>query len=443
MGRKREQASRKLNNRGMTLIEVLVAMMMLSVVSLVFLRSFSQTMFYNRNAREKQYALTVAQSMMEGVKAYGVENLDAQFDGTKTFRLYPSAAYVGKERRCDDDAGGKHQFHIHGIGLENSEFKFDVMIDVKPAVAEDSQINMVTTTPLVIGSDVNKYNDAIYMQEGREQDVVYERVVKALKDVPDMHNDAKNNLTKNTVDWSYVTLLITKRTLLVEIEPSTVTVKNVYDYSFDITDYPYRTASDPPGTVSGTCTTNGSGTVSDAGVECYNNSAVAGAKLENLYLYYYPAYKSTQGGYIKCDEDHIEIKNRVPGSDINVFVVKQRNVELSPAETQYCEGNYRAHVDLSGLSIPDWDTANRQQINLYHNLKEKLEGNGVLVYDCPNSSSVHFSDKGMLWEKNTVVPRTLVYDVTVTVREHVDTPPGGECCKGKVVYELSGTVNEK
>lgn len=417
MGRKRKQTSRKLNNRGMTLVEVLVAMLMLSIVSLVFLRAFSQTTFYNKNAREKQYALTVAQSMMEGTKAYGMDALDEQFSGAALFKLYPPAISCVKSGSC---AVGRYEIKE----IKTGDFTFDVEINVAPAAAEASRPNLVTAGTLANGSDVNKYKDAFYVQGTRDQDVVYEKVVEALKAVPDMHYEAKNNLTKATVKWSYVTLQIKERTLQVEIGPSIVTVKNVYEYTFDITDYPYRTTSDPPGSESGTCGTNGSGFATGGDVECYNNTATAGygAQLENLYLYYYPAYNSTQGEYIKCLKDSIQIKN-LSSRIINVFVAKQRNDELSNPEMMICEGSYSVQVSQSGT----------KGITLYHNLKERLAGSGTGSYTFTPSIPGECIDKGTLWEKDAA-PRALVYDVNVVVRES---------STGRAVYELSGTVNEK
>lgn len=417
MGRKREQTSRKLNNKGMTLVEVLVAMLMLSVVSLVFLRAFSQTTFYNKNAREKQYALTVAQSMMEGTKAYGMDALDKQFAGEALFRLYPPAISCVKSGSC---AAGRYEIKE----IQTGDFKFDVEINVAPAAAEASRPNLVTAETLAIGGDVNKYKDAFYVQEARDQDIVYQKVIDAIKAVPDMHYEAKNNLTKDTLKLSYVTLQIKERTLQVEIGDSIVKVKNVYEYSFDVTGYPYRTTSDPAGTESGVCGTSGSGFATGSEVECYNNTATAGygAQLENLYLYYYPAYNSTQGGYIKCLSDSVEIKN-LSSRIINVFVAKQRNDELSNPEMMICEGSYSVKVSQSGT----WG------INLYHNLKERLAGSGSGSYTFTPSIPEECVDKGTLWERNAV-PRTLVYDVNVVVRESGT---------GRAVYELSGTVNEK
>lgn len=423
MGRKRERASQELNNKGMTLVEVLVAMIMLSVVSLVFLRSFSQTMFYNRSAREKQYALTVAQSMMEGMKAYSMDALDGQFSGAEPFRLYPQAVSAGKGGSC---AAGFYSLE----GIETGGFNFDVRIDVEPAAAEASQINMVTAAPLAGGSDRNKYNDGFYVQYGDEQDAIYGKVVETLKAVGDMDSTEKDSLTKDTVDWSYVDLKIKKRTLKVDIGSSMVTVKNVYEYWFNITDYPYRKSTDPDGVVSGTFSlaAPSEGEVMDAGVECYNNTDTAAAdsnvKLENLYLYYYPAYNHSLGGLIKneASSDVIEINNN-SGRPINVYAIKQKNDALNPGDLSVCESDYKVTVQLHG----------NEKIVLYHNLREKLAGTGAgICIPVSHIPGKPIEDKNALWE--TGGDRTLVYKVKVTVKEHGT---------GKEVYELSGTVNEK
>lgn len=425
MGRERREACKQ-NNRGMTLVEVLVAMTILSLVSLVLFRSLSQTLYYNRLAKEKQYALTVAQSMMEGMKAYGMDDLDAQFAGSPSdFKLYPPAADSAKGGSC---ASGGYEIDEITVG----GFHFNVKISVKKA----EKPGLVTAAKLAFGSETNRYNDAFYIQgEGgvREQDVVYKRLVQAIESFPDIHESETNNLTwenaREKVKWDYVDLVILNRTLQVEIGPNTVTVTNEYQYSFSITNYPYRRSGDPEGTAGGVYSMNGGGTISDSdtGKVCYNNTNTeytadggAGAKLENLYLYYLPAYRSTQGGYIKCNGDAIKITNN-SGEEINVFVVKQRNLDMSPAELAICESSYNVHVGQYGSN----------NVNLYHNLKEKLEGSGDSNYSI--STLTALTDKHALWEENTV-DRILLYDVTVSVTD-IKT--------GEKVYELSGTVNEK
>ena len=72
---------RQLNNQGMTLVEVLVAMIIISVIGVAFLQSFSYAVKTNRLAKQKQEALSIAQTMMEAAKAYSVEEMDAGLSG--------------------------------------------------------------------------------------------------------------------------------------------------------------------------------------------------------------------------------------------------------------------------------------------------------------------------------------------------------------------------
>ncbi len=72
------------NNSGLSLIEVLVAMMILTIVVTPFLHSFFATARANNKAKQVHRATTVAQSVMEGIRAEDVENIAVQFN-------YPAA----------------------------------------------------------------------------------------------------------------------------------------------------------------------------------------------------------------------------------------------------------------------------------------------------------------------------------------------------------------
>lgn len=79
--RKRE----KVNNKGMTLVEVLVAMAILTVVSLALLQAFVSSVNYNKDAKEKQRGINLAQTIMESYKAYKLEDVCRQFNNVDPF----------------------------------------------------------------------------------------------------------------------------------------------------------------------------------------------------------------------------------------------------------------------------------------------------------------------------------------------------------------------
>ncbi len=65
------------NNRGYTLIEVLIAMVVLSIVLLGMAGLINITVALNRNCAEKTVAITLAQDKMEETIAKGYSNISA------------------------------------------------------------------------------------------------------------------------------------------------------------------------------------------------------------------------------------------------------------------------------------------------------------------------------------------------------------------------------
>lgn len=70
----------KENNRGLSLIEVLVAVIILAIVVTPFLHSFVTTANTNRKAKEIHRATVLAQSVVESCKAETLESIAQQFD---------------------------------------------------------------------------------------------------------------------------------------------------------------------------------------------------------------------------------------------------------------------------------------------------------------------------------------------------------------------------
>ncbi|MDE6129037.1 MAG: type II secretion system GspH family protein, partial [Lachnospiraceae bacterium] len=90
VGRHRKQ---KLNNKGLSLVEILVAVVILALVTGPLLHSFVSAARYNQRAKERQRTTTAAQSVMEGFKAFDLEELCWQFSGDPAhpFRVYSGA----------------------------------------------------------------------------------------------------------------------------------------------------------------------------------------------------------------------------------------------------------------------------------------------------------------------------------------------------------------
>lgn len=73
--------NRKLNNAGMSLVEVVVAIFILAVVTTTILSVFVFTIRLNARSRTRQQTTAAAQAVMENFKAYSVQELCEQFNG--------------------------------------------------------------------------------------------------------------------------------------------------------------------------------------------------------------------------------------------------------------------------------------------------------------------------------------------------------------------------
>ena len=72
---------RKLNkNAGFSLVELLIAVTILAIIVIPLLHMFVTTSRLNGKAKQKQRATTVAQNLIEGMKAYDINELREQFN---------------------------------------------------------------------------------------------------------------------------------------------------------------------------------------------------------------------------------------------------------------------------------------------------------------------------------------------------------------------------
>ena len=100
---KRMKQNRQLNNKGMTLVEVIVTITILALVSGTVLSAFVSVMRMSAKSRDLHRATTVAQNVMEGINLKDAEALAYQFNYPITsndagasidnFTTYPSSMF--------------------------------------------------------------------------------------------------------------------------------------------------------------------------------------------------------------------------------------------------------------------------------------------------------------------------------------------------------------
>lgn len=67
---------RRLNNGGMSLVEVVVAMTIFAVVTVPVLHALTTSAYYNQKARKRQNVTALAESVMENFKGYSLDSLE-------------------------------------------------------------------------------------------------------------------------------------------------------------------------------------------------------------------------------------------------------------------------------------------------------------------------------------------------------------------------------
>ncbi|MDE5932235.1 MAG: prepilin-type N-terminal cleavage/methylation domain-containing protein, partial [Lachnospiraceae bacterium] len=152
MKKKNDDSFPQLNkNAGFSLVELLIAVIILAIIVVPLLHGFVTSARMNGKARQTQRAITVAQDLMEGLKAYDIEELKEQFNNPENgFYVmdqrmvqksigedYFEKIVTGKEDEDieyrhvakEDVPSGIYYFTLEGIQIRGSEFDAVIRID--------------------------------------------------------------------------------------------------------------------------------------------------------------------------------------------------------------------------------------------------------------------------------------------------------------------------
>lgn len=414
---------KKSNNAGMSLVEVLVAVAILALVTGPVLSSFVSALTYNSRAKEKQRVTTAAQSIMEGFKAYDMEELCWQFyefgmaGATHSFKVVADTGSASEIPVSDHVLDGViaadgildisimtapdgskvfvpapdncYEFVLKDIAFESA--CFDAKVTVSPHVAADG---IAGVQGLADMETMNGYLDAVYKQSAGTDAAMYaqilSQVLEKLNDKDAVYEYELENLDKDKITVSKETYLNLNATG--GIDTATVEIK----YYYTVTDYPYFDEEGNEKTFSLPQEGMTTDFVSVPVTTIYDNTNTVayGAGLENVYFYYYPAYGNVDGVRIASDTIYL---NNATGTAKNVYLIKQKNTALTDGQLFTCESSYTPDVTGNGI------------INLYHNLTENLASAGSAV------GTVDLNGVNAIAELVSVQNEVLLYDVQVAV----------------------------
>lgn len=165
----RRICGRKLNNGGMSLVEVIVAMTIFAVVTVPVLHALTTSAFYNQKARKRQNVTALAESVMENFKGYSLDSLE-----NEVFTGVAGARMLGLDIENDSDISYTYAdpskkdsaitFQIQNVKSEKA--KYNIEIQAEPSVKEEIfEIDNVSTD-----------RDAIFEFETSYDHNTYDRV---------------------------------------------------------------------------------------------------------------------------------------------------------------------------------------------------------------------------------------------------------------------------
>lgn len=369
------------DNRGLSLLEVLIAIVVLSIVVVPFMHAFITAANTNADAKREHKATVVAQSVMEGFKAEPLDEIIEQFqDPTTDFHILDPDRINGSIASAvamtqDPATPGVYRFDITGVQEDTSAYDVRVTLDATayrdPANTTQIQYNNAAIAQLPV---VDMDKDAVCIQKPEYTETAVSRLYNELYLIGTDEDEIRNNM---------------KREITVNIEKTyqgggEYRTKVVAEYNYSYGGYNYSV------------------TQTDF------DSLETGEELRSIYLYYYPLYSSG------VTRDVINFVNN--GSlPVNFYLLKQDtgNAGITSAsnENAYCVA---FNIEEPGATAADL------QKRLYTNLGINLVDGSTLTTGLRevklNLSAVQLA--------NVVAPELFktttedrLYDLTVSVYE--------------------------
>lgn len=358
---------KKINNMGMSLVEIIVAMAVLTIVTVPVLYIFVYSANFNGRARQRQQTTAAAQTVMENLKAYSVENICKSFND-KTFPV-SGAGSTGFDEQIVSGvtftsegvpvySGGEIKLQISGMEYQSQTYNAEIKLTGHGSQASriDSlkyenytQENAVSyaVSNAAMDSDALWAIMGIVAQEWNDK----ENGADPVPDPPAAHLPSEVDASK---------IEITQRELKVDVDQvgSQYVAKVSCVYTYKVTGHPYVNPATGASDTFNISETTYQHDLSGSGAgaqEIFNQST----PLKYLYLYYYPAYNYIPGAGaldpgapVRVGKDQITINNNT-GTEVACYIYKQKNLAISDAKLRTSEGSYQVYITLNNACIHD------------------------------------------------------------------------------------------
>ncbi len=446
----RKECRKANKNAGFSLLELLIAVIILAIIVIPLLHMFVTSTRINIKSRQTLRATTFAQDIMEGLKAYNIDELKQQFnEPVEGFYVINDKLIKGSVQEDIDrekaangtDLNGNpnpglYYFTMSGVAMQGSEYDALIEVDArgymkKPEDGRPGEENYgdhsvtIDGNPFYLNNDqfsvissVDKERDGVF----KEDDRVRERV---LKDANEFFYHAEGG-TDPDWDWeaegfSYGSPGVSvRRTITVNITDAGTDAEGNPLFDADLTyQYDWNKGGVPY---------TAYGLKDDAGTQICDLPCGDGVSSGNFYLFYYPLYQAT--------DEEIIINNEAD-APLRLFIVKQidttTDAALTDAQLSVLEQNYQAHVEIAEGSLDKIKIRTNLGFNLVNQkflagesaASEVLEHQALFWYKGHSVSKSHWNIYDLSGVRNGNFGASgtdnditeVIYDVTVSVYE--------------------------
>ena len=334
----------KKDNRGISLIELLVAVAMLAVVMTPMLNSFMLSGRNNYESRNLLRATTVANNVMESLEAFSLEEICEQFNTKGNFKLYPQqpAKQVGEEGTV------RMEYKEVGNGTEISGEFIQKDDGTRQYIYKPTSDNKYHFVMKNIQEDGNYYDAKITLDASKYRAQSANPTDEEKKKHYNEHYTINVDLMDTKKDAVFICTMEEEKVVFEDIQ-------NKYSLTME------KIAQEAKRTLNVSFTKNNDNSMNvrlDVGYifRDYSRSlptkSAELSELRNVYIMFYPNYNST--GSKVLDEITIETDN---DEEFNLLLVKQLindyyfNIYYKGKTLQLLDEAYKANITIKDNSV--------------------------------------------------------------------------------------------
>ena len=410
------QAFKKFNsdNSGVTLIELIIAVIVLSISIGPLLYTFVFSTRFNSESKTRQRSTSACQTVMESFKSKDMKTACEQFKGTVSydpsgtevitfdspFLAGNSATYKFTQNAASTNAE-VGTYEILGMTLTDAKYgeaaKYDAVIEVTEGYATSDMPDVPVFDPR---------QDALWQETNSNYGSTYYDPYYVATDA------VRTAVTNAGYNYDDITSINISREIKVICTSSTVDVSYSYPYTISL---------------SGMTLT---GTINYTARPATENGSPLAMSLRNIYFYYYPAYKDSyvSSTTVNVLKDTLIVSNTA-GSNVNLFVYKQLDTVRTSYDLRSCENVYKLYCASEGSAFAT---------KVYDCIQTNLADIAATNYDASMSSSlindVGRGDGNISLETNVgpVTSGLLSYNINIKIYKSSD--------HSEVLSEMNGTI---